>query len=631
MSSPTLSHLNIIENEADYGGGIYFKSDPGSGFSAIPKIENVRILNNLSNYDGGGVYSGLNAILENVRILGNQASRYGGGIFCSYLELLHVEIIGNIADRGGGIYFANHSASVDSSIINRNYASTGGGIFCDYFTGPTINNSEINENSGGGIFCWEYTRLNLNNCKIIKNNGNGASCSGDGSGFSMNTVLISQNSGAGISLGYYGGVWLSNVTIKKNMGTGIYFGVNSSASFDPVNRSNIYHNQNGSGNGRELRSYQSEVISPNHINVIVDTFSVLIPTDQDATPLSHFSFNILHEAGPFLIEYDHYFINPNGDNSNSGFSPDQPRKNITYQLLTIPENNNRYIMIHLAEGIYSNSTNGETFPLSLRPKVTISGSSKESVIIDAEETSRVFRIDRDYISLRNMTITGGSTSEAGGGICQKEYRVVNLENLIITGNRADLGGGIYTDGGISYKNVDIFQNTARLGGGIFFDEHATAKFDSVNRCNIFSNEGEDRGIDLHAWGHRDSSIFKVYVDTFTVLNPDAKYVYPLHYFTMDIKHTTNDTSSQLPDLESIVLFPNYPNPFTSYTNIKFHLVATEKVNIDIYNIQGQHVKSLLKNGLLTSDEYTIKWYGENGLSQQVASGKVKFRKMIYLK
>ncbi len=156
-------------------------------------------MNNLSNYDGGGVYSGLNAILENVRILGNQASRYGGGIFCSYLELLRVEIIGNIADRGGGIYFANHSASVDSSIINRNYASTGGGIFCDYFTGPTINNSEINENSGGGIYCWEYTGLRLNNCTILRNIGAGARCYGDGSSISMKTVLISENSGAGFS------------------------------------------------------------------------------------------------------------------------------------------------------------------------------------------------------------------------------------------------------------------------------------------------------------------------------------------------------------------------------------------------------------------------------------------------
>jgi hypothetical protein len=68
------------------------------------------------------------------------------------------------------------------------------------------------------------------------------------------------------------------------------------------------------------------------------------------------------------------------------------------------------------------------------------------------------------------------------------------------------------------------------------------------------------------------------------------------------------------------LFPNFPNPFSQYTNIKIRVTAIKWVDVKIYNIQGQHVKTLIDNELLSPGEYTLVWNGDSDLNQQVASG-----------
>lgn len=70
---------------------------------------------------------------------------------------------------------------------------------------------------------------------------------------------------------------------------------------------------------------------------------------------------------------------------------------------------------------------------------------------------------------------------------------------------------------------------------------------------------------------------------------------------------------------------NYPNPFNPETKISFSLHQEQKVSIEIYNIKGQKVKTLV-NGVLPAKNHTVVWRGENQQGQSVASG-VYFYKM----
>jgi hypothetical protein len=65
---------------------------------------------------------------------------------------------------------------------------------------------------------------------------------------------------------------------------------------------------------------------------------------------------------------------------------------------------------------------------------------------------------------------------------------------------------------------------------------------------------------------------------------------------------------------------NYPNPFNPSTVIKYQIPGYTKVTMDIYNILGQRVKSLLTNAEKDAGYYLINWDGTNNSGNTVASG-----------
>jgi len=73
-----------------------------------------------------------------------------------------------------------------------------------------------------------------------------------------------------------------------------------------------------------------------------------------------------------------------------------------------------------------------------------------------------------------------------------------------------------------------------------------------------------------------------------------------------------------------VLKQNYPNPFNPVTTISFSLPRTSDVQLEIYNILGRQVTTLI-NDQLNSGDYTVTWDGRNGYGQTVATGVYFYR------
>jgi hypothetical protein len=65
--------------------------------------------------------------------------------------------------------------------------------------------------------------------------------------------------------------------------------------------------------------------------------------------------------------------------------------------------------------------------------------------------------------------------------------------------------------------------------------------------------------------------------------------------------------------------PNYPNPFSVSTQIAYEVFIPANVIINIYNIQGNKVKTLV-NDWKPTGKYTISWNGENDLGITVSKG-----------
>jgi len=64
---------------------------------------------------------------------------------------------------------------------------------------------------------------------------------------------------------------------------------------------------------------------------------------------------------------------------------------------------------------------------------------------------------------------------------------------------------------------------------------------------------------------------------------------------------------------------NYPNPFNSNTTIEYFISRDVGVNINVYNILGQKVKTLL-SGIQTAGRYSLVWDRTNDHGQIVAYG-----------
>jgi hypothetical protein len=85
-------------------------------------------------------------------------------------------------------------------------------------------------------------------------------------------------------------------------------------------------------------------------------------------------------------------------------------------------------------------------------------------------------------------------------------------------------------------------------------------------------------------------------------------------------HDETNPAPQIPATHLIAR--NYPNPFNASTIISFSIpsgLTNSLTELTVYNIQGQVVKSLLKEKL-SSGNYLTKWDGTNNSGEQVASG-----------
>jgi len=495
-SSPSLENVTITGNSAGNGGGIYCWDE------SSPSLESVTITGNSAGLSGGGIYcyDESSPSLESVTIKGNSAGNDGGGIYCysSNLILENVTITDNTADDGGGIYCYSSNLILENVTITDNTADDGGGICC-HSSSPSLANVTITGNlaeSGGGIYC-HSSSPSLDNVTITGNSADdgGGICCWLSSNPSLVNVTIMDNSaefsGGGIDC-HSSNLILEKVTITGNSaynGGGISCN-ESSPVFSSDNRCNIYLNNKSNGN---------EIYSNTNMNVIVDTFTVLNPTDFHAAPIENFTFDILHGLQE-QVNADLY-VSPSGNNTNSGLTIDDPLKTIQYACSVILADSLNHHTIHLADGIYSPSTNSEFFPVNIPDFISLCGENETGVILNAEGMAEVIKLFyKENVTISDLTITNGNAYKDGGGIyCSSSSPI--LKNVTITGNSAgSKGGGIYCESSNpSLEDVTITGNSTDAyqgkGGGIYCESSNPSLENVMITGNLAGNGG---GIFCHS-------------------------------------------------------------------------------------------------------------------------------------
>ncbi|MDD3731826.1 MAG: T9SS type A sorting domain-containing protein, partial [candidate division Zixibacteria bacterium] len=104
-----------------------------------------------------------------------------------------------------------------------------------------------------------------------------------------------------------------------------------------------------------------------------------------------------------------------------------------------------------------------------------------------------------------------------------------------------------------------------------------------------------------------------------------------------IKISTLYAQSEPEDIipEKFSLYQNYPNPFNPYTEIGFDLPSPCNVKLEIFNIMGQKVATLIDKNL-EAGHHTLQWDASNQASgvyfYKITAGDiVETKKMVLLK
>ncbi len=92
--------------------------------------------------------------------------------------------------------------------------------------------------------------------------------------------------------------------------------------------------------------------------------------------------------------------------------------------------------------------------------------------------------------------------------------------------------------------------------------------------------------------------------------------------TVDLTAVGVEVGPEIPDV--FALHQNYPNPFNPITTINYDIPELSQVRIDIYNLLGQKVRTLI-NGEHAPAYYQVRWDGTTDAGATVASGLYIYR------
>ncbi|MFZ0390314.1 MAG: FlgD immunoglobulin-like domain containing protein, partial [Calditrichia bacterium] len=257
---------------------------------------------------------------------------------------------------------------------------------------------------------------------------------------------------------------------------------------------------------------------------------------------------------------------------------------------------------------------------------------------------------------------GGLTWQWGDSLGMPYARLLSLhpENDLVF--FSEINGDLQksVDGGFTYQPVDTAGNWNRSDYCFLFDRdslHIFARirkdlylsadggdtwqslpFDSLQRHitlddSLSGNYYHSRGADIFEsmdYGANwfplltlDRPVVGLYkkADSDILYAATSKDIYRISGGSaVSIKHFPVGIEDRQPELpQDYQLLQNFPNPFNSETAIGFQLSAVSEVEISVYNLLGQKVRTLA-NRKFTAGEHTVKWDGRDDAGREAASG-----------
>ncbi len=186
--------------------------------------------------------------------------------------------------------------------------------------------------------------------------------------------------------------------------------------------------------------------------------------------------------------------------------------------------------------------------------------------------------------------------------------------------------GSETDGIVKAKKFE-----ANFGNGNTRVESSIPTFDFIT-LNQTSTLRDLLGYDVYLDSVFVENTFELEYDFFELVNGEfynAGVVAVYDEGNSDLVEVNFEYTGTITDdivIAATQLNSNYPNPFNPVTNIAYSIKDAGNVTIEVYNLKGQLVKSLV-NEVKETGDHTVIWNGTDNTNKSVSSG-VYFYKMV---
>ncbi len=204
---------------------------------------------------------------------------------------------------------------------------------------------------------------------------------------------------------------------------------------------------------------------------------------------------------------------------------------------------------------------------------------------------------------------------AGAGI------LYNGDTVFVSGTRDtafNAYGVVMNSPGLALNGGNCIHTTSQQSGLKYVDNNTTG---TLNAQSVF-------------WNSTDTTAIRSKLEGPITINPITTSC----GYVGEFKIAGGQTEGQKP-LE-FAFFPNVPNPFNPSTRLRFALPEPAEVELAIFNILGQKVKTIVR-GLLPSGLHETVWNGADDFNRPIASGvyfarlragdKQQIRRMVVVK
>lgn len=224
---------------------------------------------------------------------------------------------------------------------------------------------------GGGVLIRNTymtgSSISLTNCEITGNYaGLGAGISSTNASLCLSGLNIHHN----YSLAQGGGIHIVGAsTIVPNI------------VFDPVNRCSVYENYGAAPVDVSI------VDIPANLTIYLGKASINPPSTfyigrhNNIPSLQQYHDTVIAEQAHRNEINRDFYVSPNGDDNNSGISPDEPMRSITRAMHLIASDSLEVKTIHLLPGVYEEGESAQLYPIPIKSYTNLIGAGSDLVTL----------------------------------------------------------------------------------------------------------------------------------------------------------------------------------------------------------------------------------------------------------